>query len=67
MRSLPFISLILVIIGGLNWLIIGLFDRNIVAEVFGGTENDILLRIVYILVGAAAIYLLVNLSKYRRI
>jgi uncharacterized membrane protein YuzA (DUF378 family) len=42
----------LLIIGGLNWAIIALFDTNVVAEVFGtGTAADVL----YVLVGFAAL------------
>ncbi|HEV2787099.1 MAG TPA: DUF378 domain-containing protein [Solirubrobacteraceae bacterium] len=42
----------LLIIGGLNWAIIALFDTNVVAEVFGtGTAADVM----YVLVGFAAL------------
>ena len=42
----------LLIIGGLNWAILALFDTNVVAEIFGtGTAADI----VYVLVGFAAL------------
>ncbi|MGB9941173.1 DUF378 domain-containing protein [Methanosarcina sp.] len=48
------LALILVIVGGLNWGLIGLFDFNLVAALFG--EGSTLSRIVYILVGLAALY-----------
>ncbi len=42
----------LLIIGGLNWAIVALFDTNVVAEIFGtGTASDV----VYVLVGIAAL------------
>lgn len=42
----------LLIIGGLNWAIIALFDTNVVAEIFGaGTAADVM----YVLVGVAAL------------
>ena len=42
----------LLIIGGLNWAILALFDTNVVAEIFGaGTAADV----VYVLVGFAAL------------
>lgn len=47
-------ALILLIIGGLNWGLVGLFDFDLVAAIFGG--GNILARIVYIIVGAAAVY-----------
>ncbi len=45
----------LLIAGGLNWGLIGLFGFNLVATVFGGLS-----RLVYLLVGWAAIYQVIN-------
>lgn len=50
------IALILVIVGGLNWGLIGLFGFDLVAAIFG--EMTTLSRIVYILVGLAALYMI---------
>ncbi len=42
----------LLIIGGLNWAILALFDTNVVTEIFGtGTAADV----IYVLVGLAAL------------
>ena len=42
----------LLIVGGLNWAILALFDTNVVAEIFGtGTAADV----IYVLVGFAAL------------
>ena len=49
------ISLVLVIIGALNWGSIGLFQFDIVAWIFGG-QGAILIRIVYTLVALAGIW-----------
>jgi len=49
------IALILVIVGALNWLLVGLFSLDLVAAVFGGPHSW-LSRIVYSLVGLAGIY-----------
>lgn len=49
------LALVLVIIGALNWGLIGLFQFDLVATIFGGTDA-ILSRIVYGLVGLAGIY-----------
>ena len=49
------ISLVLTIIGGLNWGSIGLFRFDIVAWMFGG-QTAIISRVVYALVGLAAIW-----------
>lgn len=62
MKVLNVISLILVILGGLNWLSVGLFNYDVVSELFGGTE-EVGSRIVYIVVGVAALYALSFFSK----
>lgn len=49
------IALILVIIGALNWLLVGLFSFDLVATLFGGSET-LLSRAVYILVGIAGLW-----------
>ncbi|MED4586344.1 DUF378 domain-containing protein [Brevibacillus choshinensis] len=48
-------ALLLVIIGALNWGLIGLFHFNLVATLFGGADT-LISRIVYTLVGLAGIY-----------
>lgn len=55
MKTLNTIALILIIIGGINWGLVGLFQFDLVAAIFGGPSSA-LARIVYILVGIAAIY-----------
>ena len=52
---LDMIALILIIIGGINWGSIGIFQFDIVAWIFGGQEA-IVSRIIYTLVGLAAIW-----------
>ena len=49
------ISLILVIIGALNWLMIGIFGYDIVGAVFGG-QMAVVSRIVFTLVGLAGLW-----------
>lgn len=53
MRTLKTLALILLIIGGLNWGLVGLFDFNLVEAIFG---IGLLTDLVYILVGLSAIY-----------
>ncbi|SIT84340.1 DUF378 domain-containing protein [Edaphobacillus lindanitolerans] len=57
MRALDAIALTLLIVGGLNWLLVGLLDFDLVATLFGG-QDAILSRIVYVLVGLSALYCL---------
>ncbi len=52
--TLDLIALILVIIGGLNWGLIGLFDYNLVEAIFGTMTTAS--RTIYSLVGIAALY-----------
>ncbi len=54
MRTITIISLLLVIIGAINWGLIGLFDFNLVALIFGGAES-VLTKVIYILVGVAGL------------
>ena len=54
MKTLKIISIILVIVGGLNWGLVGLFNFDLVAAIFGSMSS--LSKIVYDLVGLAAIY-----------
>ena len=61
MRIINVVTLILVIVGGLNWGLVGLLDFNLVAALFG--ETSALSRIVYILVGASALWQLGPLLK----
>lgn len=62
MKTLNLITLILVIIGGLNWGLVGLFQLDLVASIFGGQQAT-LSRLVYILVGLSAAWQLVPFSK----
>jgi hypothetical protein len=51
---LDFVALVLIVVGGLNWGLVGLFKFDLVAAIFGG--GSVLARIVYVLVGVAAVY-----------
>lgn len=50
MKGLKKLAIFLLVIGGLNWLLIGLFDKNYI-DSLGGT----IARIIYILVGLSAL------------
>ena len=63
-RTLDVIALILLIIGGLNWALVGLFQLDLVAAIFG--NMSMLSRIVYVLVGVAALYGFITLSHLGR-
>jgi hypothetical protein len=59
MKILNLITLTLVIVGGLNWGLVGLFSFDLVAALFG--EGSLLSRMVYVLVGLSAVWQLVPL------
>ena len=61
MRALTVITLVLLIVGGLNWGLVGLADFDLVAALFG--EMSPLARIVYVLVGLSALYQIIPLVK----
>lgn len=54
MRTLNMVALLLIIVGGLNWGLVGLFNLNVVGAVFGETAA----RVIYVIVGLAAIWAL---------
>jgi uncharacterized membrane protein YuzA (DUF378 family) len=53
MKNLHSVSFVLLIVGGLNWLLVGLFQWGI-GDIFG--DSSWISRIIYILVGLSAIY-----------
>ena len=58
------IAFIVVILGSLNWLSIGFFQYDLVAGLFG-YQGSIFSRIVYIVVGIAAIFLTVSIIRHK--
>ena len=59
------VSLLLTIIGGINWLLVGVFQFDLVAWIFGG-QSAMLARIIYSLVGAAGLWCISLLFRDRR-
>lgn len=53
--TLGWVALLLVIVGALNWMLIGIWEYDLVAEIFGAGAD--LTRAVYIAVGVAGLYL----------
>lgn len=62
MKVLYYIALTLVIIGAVNWLLIGLFNFDLVATIFGAMS--VMSRIIYVLVGIAG---LISIGLYPKI
>ena len=61
MHILRLVAYILVIIGALNWGLVGFFGFDLVATIFG--EMGLLARIIYGLVGVSAIILLLTCKE----
>jgi uncharacterized membrane protein YuzA (DUF378 family) len=61
MKALNLATLALVIIGGLNWGLIGLMDLNVVALLFG--DGTVVSNLVYLIVGLAAAWQIVPLVQ----
>ena len=55
-------ALVLVIIGAINWLLVGLFQFDLVATIFGG-QSSIISRIIYALVGVSGLWCLKLFAK----
>ncbi len=53
-KMVHMITFILLVVGGLNWLLVGVADMNLVAMIFGGMP--MIEKAVYVLVGLSAIY-----------
>ncbi|MBD3162699.1 MAG: DUF378 domain-containing protein [Candidatus Eisenbacteria bacterium] len=54
MKTIDVIIAVLLVVGGLNWGLVGLFGFDLVAAIFG--DMSALSRVVYLLVGLAAVY-----------
>ena len=65
MNAINYTALTLVIIGALNWLLVGIFQFDLVAAIFGGSAA-VLYRIIYILVGIAGLWCIAFYGKLRR-
>lgn len=64
LKTLDILSLVLVIVGGLNWGLVGVLNFDLVATIFG--DMSFLSRIVYSLVGISSVYLLTQFMNFSR-
>ena len=64
MKITTIIAFCLVIVGALVWFMIGLFDFNLVALIFGAGSTAVVSRIIYSLVGLSALWLLLYWAIY---
>lgn len=64
MKTSAIIAFILVLVGALVWLMVGLFDFNLVAFAFGSGAGAVVSRIIYSLVGISALWLIFYWMAY---
>jgi uncharacterized membrane protein YuzA (DUF378 family) len=64
MTTLEWVAFVLVVVGAVNWGLVGLFGFNLVETVFG--VATMLTRLVYVLVGVAGVYELVALAMPKK-
>lgn len=60
-RVLDVIAAILLVVGGLNWGLVGLFKMDLIGSVFGDMSG--LTRIIFVLVGLSAVYRIVCMIR----
>jgi uncharacterized protein len=64
LKTVDVIALVLVLVGAINWGLVGLFSFDLVAAIFG--EMTVLSRIIYTLVGVAGVYTIAALPGMPR-
>ena len=65
MKKLDILVAVLLVIGGLNWGLVGFFQFDLVASIFGG-QSAAISRIVYTLVGLSALYQTIQLKAIQK-
>jgi uncharacterized membrane protein YuzA (DUF378 family) len=61
LNAIDWIAIVLVIVGGLNWGLVGFFNFDLVAKIFGAWP--MIVRVVYSLVGLSAVYMIFTSTK----
>lgn len=64
MKSVHMVAFLILVVGGLNWLALGLFQWEL-GDLFGGSAN-VISRVIYIVVGLAAVYELFSHKSHCR-
>jgi uncharacterized membrane protein YuzA (DUF378 family) len=64
MSALDYVAMALLVIGGLNWAMVGLIDVDVIATIFG--PGSPVTRILYVLVGVAALYAIYTAARLSR-
>lgn len=65
LNALDWVAIVLLVVGGINWGLVGLFQFDLVAALFGG-QGALISRIVYSLVGLSAIYVAIDAFQFEK-
>ncbi len=65
LSAIDWIALVLVLVGGLNWGLLGFLKFNLVASIFG--DLSILSGVIYSLVGLSAVHIAIQSSKFGKV
>ncbi len=65
MKITTIIAFILVLVGSIVWLMVGLFNFNLVSFIFGAGASAVVSRIIYSLVGISSLWLIFAFAIYR--
>lgn len=62
MKCFRFIAILIVVIGALNWGLIGFFQYDLISDIFGGMDAMVA-RVIYAIVGLAGLYCISMLCR----
>lgn len=65
MKITTVIAFVLAIVGAVVWGLVGIFDFNVVAAIFGAGADAVVSRIIYTLVGVSGLWLILYWSIYK--
>lgn len=65
MKTIDIIAAVLLVVGGANWGLWGLFEFDLVAALFGG-NTTMVSKLIYVLVGLAAAYHIISLKAMQK-
>lgn len=65
MKITTIIAFVFAIIGAIVWGLVGIFDYNVVAAIFGAGAGAIISRVIYTLVGVAGLWLILYWAIYK--
>ncbi len=64
MKILTTLALVLIVVGGLNWGLVGFFNFDLIAAIFG--EMAIVSRVIYAIVGLSALLIAIKLPSLNK-